>query len=171
MRNQIGYSFIFSLALICSLMMSPGQALAQNDGNGGSISGTIIHILESPETVAGNPSVASISDSGMSCVVSFGSNMGGPDNFSMVVYSEGVVDTQVVGRMAIQWGRAHSITIENGEIVESARYDYVVLVTDSNRPDAADSWSMTLWGEGMMFDGVTFSGPAVGGDLAIHPNS
>jgi hypothetical protein len=105
----------------------------------------------------------------MSCSVSFGNNLGGPNNFGMVVYSEAVGDTLIIGRSAIQWGKARSITLQDGAIVESAVYDYFVLVRDESEQGGADRWSMTLWGEGHMFDGVTFAGPVSVGDLIVQP--
>ncbi|MBI3959972.1 MAG: hypothetical protein HY328_14260 [Chloroflexi bacterium] len=136
--------------------------------SGGTVGGTVIHVLETPAEVAGKLSLTSISNAGMSCSVSFGNDMGGADNFGMVVYSEGRVETVIVGRMAVQWGKARSVTVENGEVKESAVYSYVVLVHDLNEAGGDDRWSMTLWGEGLMFDGVTFSGPVGVGDLVVQ---
>lgn len=139
------------------------------DESGGSVAGTVIHVLETPTEVAGKLSLASISNAGMSCSVSFGNDLGGADNFGMVVYSEGDVETVIVGQMAVQWGTARSITVENGEVKESALYSYVALAHDLSENGGEDRWSMTLWGEGLMFDGVTFSGPVGIGDLVVQP--
>lgn len=170
MQKYRFFMHVLVMVLVINLIAIAGGTIvvsAQTDT--ATVSGTIIHILETPADVAGNPSVASLNNSGMSCAVSFGNNMGGPDNFSMVVYSEEVGGTRVIGRMAIQWGKAHSITIENGALVESAVYDYAVIARDESEAGGEDTWSMKLWGEGQMFDGVTFSGPAVMGDLTTQP--
>ena len=175
LRRRRVYLSVLSLALLCTLLLAPVRAWAQSSGNPvseadtGSVSGTVIHILESPAEVAGNPSLASINHQGMSCSVSFGNNLGGPENFGMVVYSEEMGDTLAIGRMAIQWGKARSITLQDGEIVESAVYDYFVLARDESEAGGQDFWSMTLWGTELMFDGVTFSGPVTVGDLIIQP--
>jgi hypothetical protein len=174
MGRQVFFLLALLLGLVFSLMMVSGGAVVQADSpvtadEVTTVSGTIIHILETPADVAGNPSLASITNDGMSCAVSFGNNLGGTDNFGMVVYSEVVGDTRVIGRMVIQWGKARSITTENGEIMESAIYDYVVLAMDNSALGEEDTWSMTLWGQEQMFDGVTFSGPVIVGDLSVQP--
>lgn len=170
MRRQGVSVPVLILVLVFNLIATAKGAIAEVvQADTATVSGTIIHILETPADVAGNPSVASINNSGMSCAVSFSNNMGGADNFSMVVYSEEVGDTRVIGRMAIQWGKARSITIENGEIVESAVYDYVVVARDEDARGGTDTWSMTLWGDELMFDGVTFAGPVTRGDLTVQP--
>lgn len=169
MRRHTFFLFGLVLGLVCSLFPLSGAAVALADSPEATVSGAIIHRLETPAEVAGNPSLASITNAGMSCSVSFGNNLGGADNFGMVVYSEVVGDTLVIGHMAIQWGQARSITLENGEIVEAVLYDYVVLVRDESEVGGEDTWSMTLWGEGQMFDGVTFSGPVIVGDLIVQP--
>lgn len=171
MGRERFHSAVILLILFASLMLAPGSAFAQSEPTSepDSVSGTVIHRLESPPDVAGNPSLASITDTGMSCSVSFGNNMGGDGNFSMVVYSEEVEDTVTIGRMAVQWGTARSITLQDGDILESALYDYIVLVKDESEQDGVDTWSMTLWGDGQMFDGVTFSGPVLVGDLQVQP--
>lgn len=170
----------FMLALVCAWLTPLGEQVVLAHGqatgavqsaqdNAAAVSGTIIHILETPADVAGNPSVASINNRGMACAVSFGNSMGGLENFSMVVYSEEVNATQIIGRMAVQWGKARSITIENGDVIESTFYDYVVIVRDDSEAGGEDAWSMTLWGADLMFDGVTFSGPVATGDLVVQP--
>jgi hypothetical protein len=158
------------LGLVFGLtVVSGGRMVALADSPDATVSGTVIHVLESPAEAAGNPSLANITTAGMSCSVSFGNNLGGADNFGMVAYSEEVGDTLVIGRMAIQWGKARSITTENGEIVESALYDYLVVAVDKSELGEEDSWTMTLWGEEQMFDGVTFSGSVTVGDLVVQP--
>jgi hypothetical protein len=93
-------------------------------------------------------------------------------NFGMVVFSLDVESFRVDGNHITQTGKARSITTVNNEVVENAVYAFTVEATDGGS-GAEDSFSLTLNGAGMMFDGHTFApGSGLGivsGDVQIRP--
>jgi hypothetical protein len=132
----------------------------------------------------GMPTVFTFNHASMSCSVSWGtlaapgpgpfseSKMGlDKVNFGMVVYSVAVTSFKVVHNRVVMTGLARSITTVNERIVENAIYQFRVEAVDGG-PPAEDSFSMTLEGQGLMFDGHTFA-PAgkglVAGNVAIVP--
>lgn len=133
----------------------------------------------------GMPSVFSFDRDSMSCSVSWGT-MGAPGpgpftqaemgleraNFGMIVFSLSVDSFKVDGRRLKQTGQARSITTVNETIAENAVYEFTVEAVDGG-PAADDSFSLTLHGAGLMFDGHTFapgSGAGlVSGDIVIRP--
>lgn len=131
------------------------------------------------------PSVFTFDQESMSCSVSWGT-MGAPGpgpfsepemkldhvNFGMIVFSLRVDSFDVDGSHLKQIGRARSITTVDEKIVENAVYDFTVEAEDGGSA-ANDSFSLTLHGPGLMFDGHTFApGSGVGlvsGGVVIGP--
>ncbi len=93
-------------------------------------------------------------------------------NFGMIVFSLSVDDVRVHGNRFTQTGKARSITTVNEKITENAVYDFRVEAEDGG-PARRDSFSLTLHGAGLIFDGHTFapgSRPGlVSGDIFILP--
>ncbi len=136
------------------------------------------------------PSVFTVDRDSMSCSVSWGT-MGAPGpgpvtmpemglervNFGMIVFSLSVDSVRLDGNRLVQTGPARSITTVDEKIVENAVYDFTVEAVDGEAVDAGpadgDSFSLTLHGAGLMFDGHTFapgSGAGlVSGDIVIDP--
>ena len=131
----------------------------------------------------GMPTVFSFDRQSMSCSVAWGTlaapgpgpvtdpNMGLENaNFGMIVFSLSVTDFRVVGNRVTMKGKARSLTTVNENLVENAVYNYTVEAVDGGAP-ANDRFSMTLHGEGLMFDGHTFAPQAgaglVSGDIVI----
>ena len=131
------------------------------------------------------PSVFSFDKDSMSCSVSWGT-MGAPGpgpfsepkmkleqvNFGMVVFSVKVDRFSAADHRVMMAGTARSITTVNSEVAENAIYSFTVEATDGG-PAANDSFSLTLHGANLMFDGHTFapgSGSGVtSGDIVIRP--
>ncbi len=95
-------------------------------------------------------------------------------NFGMIVYSLSVASFEVNGNQVTMTGEARSITTVNEEIVENAVYRFSVEAMDGG-PAGKDSFTMTLYGEGLMFDDHSFA-PAggsglVSGDVVIESAS
>ncbi len=131
----------------------------------------------------GMPTVFSFDRQSMSCSVAWGTlaapepgpvtdpNMGLENaNFGMIVFSLSVTEFQVVANQVTMKGRARSLTTVNENLVENAIYDYTVEAVDGGAP-GDDRFSMTLHGEGLMFDEHTFAPQAgaglVSGDIVI----
>ena len=129
------------------------------------------------------PTVFSFDRQSMSCSVAWGTlaapgpgpvtdpNMGLENaNFGMIVFSLSVSEFQVDGKRVTMKGKARSLTTVNENIVENAVYDYTVAAVDGGDP-TNDRFSMTLQGEGLMFDEHTFGPQAdaglVSGNIAI----
>jgi hypothetical protein len=77
----------------------------------------------------------------------------------------------VHGHTLTMTGKARSITTVNENIVENAVYTFKVSAVDAGSP-ANDSFSMSMRGNGLLFDGHTFA-PAAGaglteGDIVIR---
>jgi len=92
-------------------------------------------------------------------------------NFGMIVYSLKVSSFRVHGHTLTMTGKARSITTVNENIVENAVYTFKVSAVDAGSP-ANDSFSMSMRGNGLLFDGHTFA-PAAGaglteGDIVIR---
>ena len=92
-------------------------------------------------------------------------------NFGMIVYSLKIRTFRVHAHTLTMTGRARSITTVNEDIVENAVYTFEVRAVDGGS-SAHDSFSMSMHGEGLLFDGHTFaSAPGVGltqGDIVIR---
>ena len=160
-----------AVALSVALLTSPTHADEQAHGQGSYLLGP------------GMPTVFSFDRQSMSCSVAWGTlaapgpgpvtdpNMGLENaNFGMIVFSLSVTEFQVVGNQLAMKGRARSLTIVNENLVENAVYDYTVEAVDGGAP-GNDRFSMTLHGEGLMFDEHTFAPQAgaglVSGDIVI----
>ncbi len=135
----------------------------------------------------GMPTIFTFDCESMSCSVSWGT-MGAPGpgpftdehmelelvNFGMIVYSLEVESFIVEGNQVTMTGQARSITTVNEAIVENAVYAFTVTAVDGGSP-VADSYSMTLYGEGLMFHEHTFEPVAevraglTIGDIVIQP--
>jgi hypothetical protein len=133
----------------------------------------------------GKPSVFTFDEDSMSCSVSWGT-MGAPGpgpfsepnmkleqvNFGMVVFSLEVDGFNAADGRVKMTGRARSITTVDNNIAENAVYKFTVEAIDGG-PAAKDSFSLTLHGANLMFDGHTFapgSGSGVtSGDVVIQP--
>ena len=95
-------------------------------------------------------------------------------NFGMVVYSLEVESFTVEGSQVTMTGQARSLTTVNDAIVENAIYSFTVKAVDGGSP-LADHYSMTLYGEGLMFHDHTFEPVAdvraglTNGDIVIQP--
>ncbi len=93
-------------------------------------------------------------------------------NFGMIVFSVKVDRFSAADQQLMMTGTARSITTVNSEIAENAIYGFTVEATDGG-PAANDSFSLTLHGVSLMFDGHTFapgSGSGVtSGDIVIRP--
>lgn len=131
------------------------------------------------------PSVFTFDKDSMSCSVSWGT-MGAPGsgpfsepkmkleqvNFGMIVFSLEVDSFDVTDGRIKMTGKARSITTVNNEIAENAIYQFTVEAIDGG-PASEDSFSLTLHGSSLMFDGHTFApGPGSGvtsGDVLIRP--
>jgi len=131
------------------------------------------------------PTLFTFDHGSMSCSVSWGTLAApGPGpfsdpkmkldrvNFGMVVYSLTVSSFQAVRNRVTMTGLARSITTVNERIVENAVYQFRVEAVDGG-PPSEDTFSMTLEGKGLMFDGHTFApSPGKGlvaGNVAILP--
>jgi len=132
----------------------------------------------------GMPTVFTFDSNSMLCAVSVGTlgapgpgpfsdpNMNLEDvNFGMVVFSVNISDFVVADNRVTMTGKARSITTVNDDLVENAVYDFTVEAVDGG-PASADSFSMSLQGAGLMFDGHTFA-PAqevglAGGDVVVR---
>jgi hypothetical protein len=92
-------------------------------------------------------------------------------NFGMVVFSLHVSSFHVANQRVTMAGKARSITTVDETIVENAVYDFTVEAVDGGTP-SQDSFSMSLLGEGLMFNGHTFGSQEgaglVGGDVVIR---
>ncbi len=133
----------------------------------------------------GMPSVFTFDRDSMSCSVSWGT-MGaqGPGpfsepsmkldkaNFGMVVFSVAVERFDVTDNKVTMTGTARSITTVNDQVTENALYQFTVAAIDGGTPEN-DSFSLTLHGANLMFDGHTFapgSGSGIAsGDIEIRP--
>lgn len=161
-----------ALAVGCVLLGSTAHANEQAHGAG-------IYLMG-----PGMPSVFTFDRESMSCSVSWGTmGASGPGpfsepkmklekvNFGMVVFSLNVDNFNAKNGRAKMTGSARSITTVNGKIVENAVYKFTVEAVDGG-PAAKDSFSMTLHGAKLMFDGHTFapgSGSGVAsGDVVIR---
>ncbi|GEM_PF-4703777 len=135
----------------------------------------IILQLDAPADMVGRPAFALISEERLFWALSLGKDLGGPDNLAVLVESTQVDSTLPLssagglGQMLIQTGKARVITIQNGDMPEDALYDYVVVIVDRTEQEAPDVWSLTLLGDGQLFDNVTFSGSVVNGNLVVVP--
>lgn len=135
----------------------------------------IILQLDAPTDMVGRPAFALISEERLFWALSLGKDLGGPDNLAVLVESTQVDSTLPLssagglGQMLIQTGKARVITIQNGDMPEDALYDYVVVIVDRTDLEQADVWSLTLLGDGQLFDNVTFSGSVVNGNLVVVP--
>ena len=149
------------------------------------VEGAGIYLME-----PGMPSVFTVDRNSMSCSVSWGT-MGAPGpgpvtmpemgldraNFAMIVFSLSVDSLRLDGNRLVQTGKARSITTVDDKIAENAVYDFTVEAVDGGAvdggPGAGDSFSLTLHGADLMFDGHTFapgSGAGlVSGDIVIGP--
>ena len=131
------------------------------------------------------PTVFTFDRRSMSCAVSWGTLCApGPGpftdpkmklervNFGMVVFSLEVTSFKAVDNHVTMAGQARSITTVNEEIVENAVYEFSVHAVDGG-PLTKDTFSMTLTGKELMFDGHTFEPAAgaglIGGYVAIQP--
>jgi hypothetical protein len=160
-------------ALAC--LFTASTALADDKANGEGI------YLMGP----GMPSVFTFDRDSMSCSVSWGT-MGAPGpgpftepsmkvdqvNFGMIVFSVNVDRFDAADRHVKMTGTARSITTVNDKVAENALYRFTVEAVDGG-PMARDSFSLTLHGDNLMFDGHTFA-PASGsgiasGDIVIRP--
>ena len=92
-------------------------------------------------------------------------------NFGMIVYSLKVRTFRVYGHTLTMTGKARSITTVNENIVENAVYTFKVRAVDGGSR-AHDSFSMSMRGDGLLFDGHTFgSAPGAGlteGNIVIR---
>ena len=164
-------SMLAAVAFTVALLASTLHAEEQARGQGSYLLGP------------GMPTVFSFDRESMSCSVAWGTlaapgpgpvtdpNMGLENaNFGMIVFSLSVTDFQVVGNQVTMTGRARSLTTVNENLVENAVYDYTVEAVDGGTPEN-DRFSMTLHGQGLMFDGHTFAPPEgaglVSGDIVI----
>lgn len=122
------------------------------------------------------PTIFTFDEGSMSCAVSWGTLASpGPGpftepamqlervNFGMIVFSLNVMSFNVDKKRVSMTGEARSITTVNDEIVENAVYRYTVEAFDGG-PGEKDFVSMTLYGDGLMFDAHTFA-PAEGAGL------
>ncbi len=134
------------------------------------------------------PSVFSVDRNSMSCSVSWGT-MGapGPDpvtlpemglervNFAIIVFGLSVDRVRLDGNRLLQTGKARSITTVDEKIVENAVYDFTVEAVDGEAVDAGpadgDSFSLTLHGADLMFDGHTFAPGSGGAGVRGHRRS
>lgn len=164
-------SMLAAVAFTVALLTSPLHAEEQAHGQGSYLLGP------------GMPTVFSFDRESMSCSVAWGTlaapgpgpvtdpNMGLENaNFGMIVFSLSVTEFQVVGNQVTMTGRARSLTTVNENLVENAVYDYTVEAVDGGTPEN-DRFSMTLHGQGLMFDGHTFEpqegAGLVSGDIVI----
>ncbi len=144
-----------AVMLSVPLLTSPIHADEQAHGQGSYLLGP------------GMPTVFSFDRQSMSCSVAWGTlaapgpgpvthpNMGLENaNFGMIVFSLSVTDFRVVRNQVTMKGKARSLTTVNENLVENSVYDYTVEAIDGGAP-ANDRFSMTLQGEGLMFDGHT----------------
>ena len=156
---------------LVALLTTPIHAEEQAHGQGSYLLGP------------GMPTVFSFDRESMSCAVAWGTlaapgpgpvtdpNMGLENaNFGMIVFSLSVTEFQVIGNEVTMKGRARSLTTVNEDLVENAVYDYTVEAVDGGPPEN-DRFSMTLHGEGLMFNDHTFAPQAgaglVSGDIVI----
>ena len=133
----------------------------------------------------GMPSVFTFDRDSMSCSVSWGTmGASGPGpfsepkmklekvNFGMVVFSLKVDTFNAANGRVKMTGSARSISTVNDKVAENAVYKFTVEAIDGG-PAAKDSFSLTLHGANLMFDGHTFapgSGAGVAsGDVVIQP--
>ncbi len=160
-----------AVAFSVALLASPINAGKQAHGQGSYLLGP------------GMPTVFSFDRQSMSCSVAWGTlaapgpgpvtdpNMGLENaNFGMIVFSLSVTEFRVIGNRVTMMGKARSLTTVNENLVENAVYNYTVEAVDGGAP-ANDRFSMTLQGEGLMFDGHTFApqegAGLVSGDIVI----
>ena len=166
-------STLAAVAVGCLVVAS--TALADNAAEGEGI------YLMGP----GMPSVFTFDRNSMSCSVSWGT-MGarGPGpfsepsmsldqvNFGMVVFSVSVDGFDAADGRVQMTGTARSITTVNDTVAENALYQFTVEAVDRGAPEK-DSFSMTLHGANLMFDGHTFApgsgGGIESGDIVIKP--
>jgi hypothetical protein len=162
-------------AATVACLFNASTALADDKANGEGI------YLMGP----GMPSVFTFDRNSMSCSVSWGT-MGAPGpgpftepsmnvdqvNFGMIVFSVNVDQFDVADRRVKMTGAARSITTVNDKVVENALYRFTVEAVDGG-PITDDSFSLTLHGANLMFDGHTFapgSGSGIAsGDIVIRP--
>ena len=125
----------------------------------------------------GSPSVFTFDRKSMSCSVSWGT-MGAPGpgpfsepsmkldkvNFGMIVFSVDVDRFDIGDRRVKMTGTARTITTVNDKVVENALYRFTVKAVDGGSA-ANDSFSLTLHGANLMFDGHTFA-PGSGSGIA-----
>ena len=116
----------------------------------------------------GQPTIFTFDAGSMSCSAAWGT-LGAPGpgpfsdphmgldqvNFGMIVYSLEVSSFKVEGNQVTMTGQARSITTVNDKIVENALYQFTAEAIDGGLP-VVDRFSMTLYGEGLMFDDHTF---------------
>ena len=161
------------LALGCVLPGLSAQAVERADGAGVYLMGP------------GMPSVFTFDKDSMSCSVSWGTmGAAGPGpftepkmklekvNFGMVVFSLKVDTFNAANGRVKMTGSARSISTVNDKVAENAVYKFTVEAIDGG-PAEKDSFSLTLHGANLMFDGHTFapgSGAGVAsGDVVIQP--
>jgi hypothetical protein len=162
-------------AVAVGCLFTASTALADNGAEGEGI------YLMGP----GMPSVFTFDRSSMSCSVSWGTmGAGGPGpfsepsmdldqvNFGMVVFSVSVDGFNAADGRVEMTGTARSITTVNDTVAENALYQFTVEAVDGGPPEN-DSFSMTLHGANLMFDGHTFEpgsdGGIQSGDIVIKP--
>lgn len=129
------------------------------------------------------PTVFHFSRDSVSCSVSFGTlGAVGPGphsdpqfklknvNFGMIVASTKITSYEVSGNTVTIKGTARSLTTVNEKIIENAIYNFTATAVDGG-PPSKDTFSMTLKGEGLLFNGATFTAAKgtglVSGDLVI----
>ncbi len=115
------------------------------------------------------PTVFHFSRDSVSCSVSFGT-MGalgpGPHsdpnfklknvNFGMIVASTKITSYEVSGNTVTVKGKARSLTTVNEKIIENAIYNFTVTAVDGG-PPSKDTFSMSLKGDGLLFNGTSFT--------------
>ncbi len=162
-----------AVAVACLFNASTALASDRADGEG-------IYLMG-----PGMPSVFTFDRDSMSCSASWGT-MGAPGpgpfsepsmkldkvNFGMIVFSIDVDQFDIADHRVKMTGTARSITTINDKVAENALYRFSVEAVDGG-PAANDSFSLTLHGANLMFDGHTFapgSGSGIAsGDIDIQP--
>ncbi len=144
---------IAAVAVACLFNASTALASDRADGEG-------IYLMG-----PGMPSVFTFDRDSMSCSVSWGT-MGAPGpgpfseagmkldkvNFGMIVFSIDVDQFDIADHRVKMTGTAQSITTINDKVAENALYRFTVEAVDGG-PAANDSFSLTLHGANLMFDG------------------
>ncbi len=73
-------------------------------------------------------------------------------NFGMVVYSLKHTRFEVKDKTVRIEGTARSITTVNDKMIENAVYRFEAVAVDNSADGSKDTWVMTLYGKGLMFD-------------------